>query len=250
MSEFRLLSLGVGDAFSAQYYSSCFALQAHGQWLLMDCPHPIRKIVREGSQAAGLTFDVDQVQALILTHLHGDHASGVEGLAFYFRYMLGRKLPVITHPEIAASLWTKHLAGSMEWSVQQLGQPPKHRALEEFLEVTPLEEQQTLIQGPFSINCRKTLHNIPTIAVKIHAAGRTLGYSADTAFDPTLIDWLANADRVVHEACGGFMHTSYEALLDQPAELRRKMLILHYTDTFDVDASAIEPMRQGRIYAI
>ncbi len=27
-----------------------------------------------------------------------------------------------------------------------------------------------------------------------------LGFSADTAFDPTLIDWLAPADLIVHEA--------------------------------------------------
>jgi ribonuclease BN (tRNA processing enzyme) len=26
-----------------------------------------------------------------------------------------------------------------------------------------------------------------------------LGYSADTAYDPTLIDWLADADLIIHE---------------------------------------------------
>src|SRR6202035_5619259 len=114
MSGLRLLSLGVGEAFSALYYSSCFALEADGHWLLMDSPHPIRKIFREGTLAAGLPMDVDRIEALALTHLHADHASGVEGLAFYFRYVLGRKLPIITHPEVAEQLWSKHLAGSME----------------------------------------------------------------------------------------------------------------------------------------
>jgi ribonuclease BN (tRNA processing enzyme) len=250
MSGFRLLSLGVGDAFSALYYSSCFVLEAEGQWLLIDCPHPIRKIFREGTRAAGVALDVDRIGALVLTHLHGDHASGVEGLAFYFHYMLGRKLPVITHPDIAADLWTKHLSGGMEWSVQEVDRPPVHRTPDDFLDIIPLEEKQTVLQGPFSLSCRKTIHNIPTIALRIGAVGRTLGCSADTAYDPSLIDWLSAADLVVHEACGGFMHTSYEALLALPQELRAKMLILHYPDTFDTQASAIEPMHQGRIYRV
>jgi phosphoribosyl 1,2-cyclic phosphodiesterase len=250
MSGFRLLSLGVGDAFSALYYSSCFALEAGGEWLLVDSPHPIRKIVREGALAAGLVLDVDRLGALVLTHLHGDHASGVEGLAFYFRYVLGRKLPVITHPDIAAHLWTKHLAGSMEWSLQTVHEPPIRHTADEFLDIIPLVESQALAQGPFSLSCRKTIHNIPTIALIIRAAGRTLGYSADTAYDPSLIDWLSPADLIVHEACGRFMHTPYESLLALPQELRAKMRILHCPDSFDVGTSAIEALRQGEIYNV
>jgi ribonuclease BN (tRNA processing enzyme) len=250
MSGLRLLSLGVGDAFSAIYYSSCFALEAQGQWLLMDCPHPIRKIFREGSRAAGLTMDIDQLQGLVLTHLHGDHASGVEGLAFYFRYVLGRKLPIITHPDVAAALWSKHLAGSMEWSLQQVDRAPTRRTMDDFIDLLSLEENQSLRQGPFELACRKTIHNISTVAYKIQAEGHTLGHSADTAFDLTLIEWLASADLIVHEACGGFMHTAYEDLLTLPQNVREKMRILHYPDTFDVTASLIEPLHQGMIYPI
>ncbi len=217
---------------------------------MMDCAHPIRKIVREGTLAAGLPMDVDKIDAMVLTHLHGDHASGVEGLAFYFRYVLGRTLPIITHPTVAVPLWAKHLAGSMEWSVQEPGQPPVFRTADEFLEVIPLEENRTLKYGPFTLTCRPTIHNIPTIALKVQAAGRTLGYSADTAFDPSLIDWLAPADLIIHEASGGFMHTPYEDLLTLPPALRQKMLLTHYPDTFDVEASAIEPSAQGRIYEV
>src|SRR5262245_22637894 len=76
MSKLRLLCLGVGDAFSALHYSSCFALESDSRWLLVDCPHPIRKIAREGAHAAGVAFELAQIDALILTHLHGDHVSG------------------------------------------------------------------------------------------------------------------------------------------------------------------------------
>jgi ribonuclease BN (tRNA processing enzyme) len=195
-------------------------------------------------------MDVDRIQALVLTHLHGDHASGVEGLAFYFRYVLGRKLPVITHPTVEAKLWNHYLAGSMEWSLQEAGQPPVQRQQDEFIEWIPIAENQSLRYGPFTLQCRPTIHNIPTIALKIQAAGRTLGYSADTAFDASLLDWLSPTDAIIHEASGGFMHTSYETLLALPIALRAKIRLIHYPDNFNVESSAIEPLRQGKIYQL
>ena len=107
--------------------------------------------------------------------------------------------------------------------------------------------------GPFSVECRRTIHSVPTFAFRITAGGRVLGYSADTAYDPTLIDWLARADLIVHEATTMThtrVHTPYEKLAALPASLRSKMRLTHYPDDFDVDSSAIEPLRQGRIYQV
>src|SRR5439155_2780974 len=58
------------------------------------------------------------------------------------------------------------------------------------------------------------------------------GVSADTAFDPTLVQWLQAADLVVHEASGGFMHTPYADLAALPETLRKKMRLIHYPDDF------------------
>ena len=54
MSGLTILTLGVGDAFSALHYSSCVAIHADGRWLLIDCPHPLRKILREAATTAGV----------------------------------------------------------------------------------------------------------------------------------------------------------------------------------------------------
>ena len=74
------IPLGIGDAFSALHYGACLAIEHEGRWLLVDCPHPIRKMMREGGIAAGLPeLDVGNFEGLVLTHLHADHASGLEG---------------------------------------------------------------------------------------------------------------------------------------------------------------------------
>jgi ribonuclease BN (tRNA processing enzyme) len=245
VSGLRLLALGVGDAFSALYYSTCLALEAEGAWLLIDCPHPIRKILREGGQAAGIALDVGQISAVVLTHLHADHSSGLEGLAFFAHYVLGRKVPLLAHPEVLARLWDGHLADSMGGTGKP-GAPPAGRGLGEFFELHPLSEERPVSVGPFAVRCRRTLHSVPTAALQVRAADRCLGYSADTAFDPTLIDWLAPADLIVHESGSGPMHTPYEELARLPAALRAKMRLVHYADGFDVGASVIEPLRQGQ----
>ena len=250
MSGLCLLPLGVGDAFSARYYSSCLALQADDGWLLLDCPHPIRKIMAEASAASGLGLDVDRVLGVVLTHLHGDHCSGVEGLGFYARYLLSRRMPLLAHPEVSANLWSGHLAAGMEWSVPARGQPPTRRSLDDFFQLIPLDETRPVQIGPFAVECHRAVHSIPATSIRVRVGGRSVGYSGDTAFDPALVAWLAEADLVVHETSHGHFHTPYDQLASLPASLRAKMRLIHYPDSFDLDNSLIEPLRQGRSCAV
>ena len=67
--------------------------------------------------------------------------------------------------------------------------------------------------------------------------------------DEGLIDWLSEADLVVHETNHG-VHTPYEKLAALPAELRARMRLIHYPDDFDTSASVIEPLAQGRRYNV
>jgi ribonuclease BN (tRNA processing enzyme) len=234
MDGLRLVCLGCGDAFSARWYSSCLALEAGGTWLLVDCPHPIRKILRESGAACGLALDVDCFAGVVLTHRHADHVSGLEGWAYFSRFFLGRRAIVLTHPEVAAPVVVP--GGTAE--------------LSEHVEIRSLREGSPTRFGPYAIECRRTRHSVPTFALCIEAAGRRLGYSADTGFDPTLIDWLAPCDLIVHETTHSDNHTPYEALAALPAVLRGKMRLIHYPDDFDLAASVIEPIEQGRSYEV
>lgn len=248
MSDFSFIPLGVGDAFSALYYSSCLLLEAEGQRLLIDCPHPIRKILREAGQRTGCFVDIPDISGIALTHLHSDHCSGIEGYAFYQYYVAqpGTKTKLLAHPDICAHLWKHHLAGGMA-HVQDDG--TMERTFEEFFDWTPLSTEYSVSWGPFSIECHKTVHSIPTTAFRIRAAGRCLGYSADTAFVPELIEWLSEADLIIHETNTG-PHTPYESLASLPADIRQKMRLIHYPDNFSTTESTIEPLTQGQVYHI
>ena len=86
--------------------------------------------------------------------------------------------------------------------------------------------------------------------VFVEAAGRKFGYSADTAYDPRLIEWLSRADLIVHEANGGYPHTPYERLAELPIDLRKKMLVVHCADGFDPPGREVELLRRSELLGV
>lgn len=243
----RFVPLGVGDAFSERWYSTSFAIEAEGTLVLVDCPHPIRKMLREARERSGLDLRLERVDCVLLTHLHADHASGLEGYGYFSHFALGKKARIAAHPAVIARAWEGHLAAGME----RLETPSGLRAMrfEDYFEHVPLDADRAVTIGPFEIECRGTHHHLPTTALRIRAGGRCLGLSADTSFDPKLIAWLAEADLVVHETNLG-THTPYESLAALDPALRAKMRLVHYPDAFDVTGSVIECLEQGRAYEV
>jgi ribonuclease BN (tRNA processing enzyme) len=242
----KVLPLGVGDAFTAIHYTSCYALCSQETWLLVDCPHPVRKILRDGSTSAGLELDVGDLSAVVLTHLHADHSSGLEDLGFFSLLALGRPAPLVAHEDVTRRLWEKLRVTMESISMPELGYDYPPATLETYFDLTTFTEAAPVEVGPFRIEARKTLHPIPTTALRISAGGRTLGISSDTAFSRELVDWLGEADLVFHE-CGPGLHTPLTALEALPEELRAKIRITHYADDFDFGETSIPRVVQGEL---
>lgn len=241
--------LGVGDAFSARYYSSCLAVHCEGAWLLVDCPHPIRKMMKEAPAAAQVGLDVGSIDALLVTHLHADHSSGIEGFLYFASFVTKGRPRLLAHPDVLSRLWSGHLSAGMERLLPSADGTARVMTLADYGDTTPMTPESPVTIGPFTIECRPTIHHIPTTALRIRGGGRVLGISADTAFDPSLIAWLSEADLFVHETNYG-VHTPYAALAALPAETRAKMRLIHYPDDFDTESSVIAPLRQGQRYEV
>lgn len=246
----RFLPLGVGDAFTAIHFTCCVAVEYDGAWLLIDCPHPIRRMIRDGCKTAGVEFDIGDVAAVCLTHLHADHCSGLEGYGFYNHFYLQKDAPVVCHPDVRARVWDDMLAAGMDsFGLEELGETPGKRGFEDYFDHLPVSEGAPVEVGPFTIECKKTVHPIPTTAFRVSAGGKSIGHSSDTFYDRDLIDWLAEADLVIHETNYG-IHTKYEDLAALPEDLRAKMRLIHFPDEFDHAASVIETLEQGRLYTV
>lgn len=249
---FDVIVLGVGDAFSDRYGPTSLVLRSDGQMLAVDCPDMYRAVLRRAvrnATDASLALDVSQIDRVLITHLHGDHVGGLEGLAFFKRFVENKRVELYCPPEVREAIWTRRLSVAMDTLYEGDGRYRK-MTFEDYFDCTvlPWDEERTV--GPFSITLRRATHHIPTAALRARASGRTLGYSCDTAFDPELIAWLESADLVIHETNFGAAHTPYEKLATLPAELRARMRLVHYSDLFDLDASVIRPAREGEVIAV
>lgn len=246
----RFVCLGTGDAFSATRYSSSLAVESDGTWLLVDCPHPIRKILRDSSASAGCSLDVTEISGVILTHLHADHVSGLEDFVYYNLMIAQRRPTLLMHPEVAEELWAYHFRPTLARPRIASDGTKVEPDPSEFWDLIALDEEAPAVFGPYSVECRRTDHPIPTFALRLTAEGRTLSVSADTGFDPALIAWLErDADLIVHETNHG-IHTPYERLAELPDEIRSRMRLIHFPDDFPPEHQAIERLVDGGVYEV
>ena len=243
MADFEVLVLGVGDTFSEKHHSTALLLACDGFHLAIDCPDMYRSVLRAAGATSGRATALADIDHVLITHVHGDHMNGLEGVAFYKHFVDGTRVKLVSSPEVRATIWDERLKASMGvlWDGRQF----RHMGFDDYFEHVPLAWTDETSIGPFRIRARRTIHHVPTSALLIEAGGRTLGYSADTAFDPELIAFLAPADLIIHETNHGPAHTPYPALAALPAELRARMRLIHYPDQFDTDASTIAALREG-----
>ncbi len=207
-------------------------------------------MMREASIASRVKLDAADVYAVALTHLHADHVSGLEGLAYYNHFFLHRRLKLLAHQSVSEHLWAGHLAAGMRLSIPAPGAEVVGHRFADYFDLHDLPDGRAVASGPFTVSSFPATHSVPTTAFSIEAAGRKFGYSADTSYNPELIAWLARADLIVHEANGDYPHTPYEKLAALPEELRRKMLVIHYPDDFDPPGREVSLLRQGQFYSV
>ena len=246
---FELITLGVGDAFSEYHYHTSFLLLAGGRRLQIDCPEPIRKILRESTHQAGRPTRLEEIDDFILTHLHADHASAFETICHHMKHFHEKKVRLHTSAEVLEVLWPQRLIATMGNAVNVRTGEPVHNRPEDYYEAHTLAANGESAIGPFHVSTRRTKHMIPTIGLIVRVGDLRLGYSCDTIFDPDHIEWLSGCDMIIHETNVG-PHTDIRELAALPSEIRAKMWLVHYPDDLDVDSAPIQCLRQGSLHTI
>ncbi len=239
---------GVGDAFTARRFGSSAAVRGPAGYLQIDCPDLIHRAWKAAADRSGWSdLASAQIDDVIITHLHGDHCNGLESFGFHRWFMrkLGRSdvTPRLhaTRP-VLDRVWER-LAPAMDGATQ----PGPDRTLEDFFEPRELVPGQTASIAGFAVECRFTGHPIPTIGLKLSDGVRTFGWSGDTPFEDAHIEWLSDADLIVHECNLGPAHTPIESLNTLPDDLRAKMRLIHLPDDFDRSTTDITPLEEGEV---
>ncbi|MGD6801522.1 MBL fold metallo-hydrolase [Rossellomorea vietnamensis] len=152
--------------------SSGYLLEEQGFKLLIDCGSGVLSFLQEHVEA-------HELDAAILSHYHPDHTAdiGVLQHALLIQKYLGKhnkSLPFYAHKEDKQgfeSLTYKDLMAGIEYN-----------------------PETTLKAGPFSISFLRTKHPVPCYAMRIEAGGKTLVYTADSAYQESFIPFAKDAD--------------------------------------------------------
>ena len=240
-----LVILGTGDAFSAKHFGSSAVVLGSGGHVLIDAPDALMRAFASASAATGVHIGPGTINDVLLTHLHGDHANGLEAFGFW-RWLEWRRTghPLArlhTTSQVAERLWQR-LAPSMD----QGGTA----TLADYFELRVLPKTATAHIAGLAVQHRMGRHTVPTCGFRISDGKRTLGWSGDTTWDAGHVEWLATADFIVHETSPAPAHTPVEYLNALPPELRSKMGLVHMPDDFDVSSTSIRILKDGEFITI
>ena len=236
--------IGSGDAFgSGGRLQTCILLEDEGWRCLVDCG--ATSLV--GLKAAGI--DLPSIDAIVITHLHGDHFAGLPFLLLDAQLNNRRTTPLLLvgHRDLEARL---RAAMDVLFPGSQLA-----------LEVVDTRFASLEAEGPATrigdgyVDAFEVEHfcGSPPFAVRVTTpSGHVVAYSGDTAWTDSLLDVADNADLFIAEAYffdkAIKWHLSYSTLLANLERLNAKRVIATHMSS-DVlsrlDEVAVETAHDG-----
>lgn len=216
-----LTLLGTGDAFgSGGRLSSAVLLDLPGFRLLVDCGLTSLTALRR----AGVK--PSSIDAVLLTHLHGDHFGGVPMLLLDALYNEPRVRPLRV---VGPGATRERVFATLDLLFPGVAQKAADQVA---VVVDEWRERVAVRVGPAEATPFEVVHGSRAgcYALRIAADGRTLAFSGDTEWTPALGDAARGADLLLCE-CSSFEralsgHISYTSLLAHANELDAKRIVL------------------------
>ncbi|MCE3241483.1 MAG: fold metallo-hydrolase [Deltaproteobacteria bacterium] len=216
----RLHILGCGDAFgSGGRNQSAYLIEAPDRLFLLDCGATSLLALKK------LGFNSGQLDAIFLSHLHGDHFGGLPFFFIEFLYEKSREKPL----HVAGPAGTEEKARAVFDLMYGKGTKAGDLASTCFHVLEP--EKTSTIQGievfPFRVPHQV---NEISLALKVSYNGKHVLYSGDSAWTDVFLEHAREVDLFVCE-CTHYdretsNHMSYLQLREQLPRLRCPRIIL------------------------
>ncbi|MGO4542294.1 MBL fold metallo-hydrolase [Paenibacillus sp. 2TAB19] len=216
--------VGTGSAFAKKYDNNNALIESGSFRLLLDCGITLPKALHQ----TDLTFN--DLDAVLISHIHGDHVGGLEELAFQMMFKYGRKPVLYIVEDIIEPLWEQTLRGGLtQGPLQTLG---------DFFEVRKLHaDRETEIAPGLTVLPIETKH-IENKKSYSFLFNRRFFYSADMRYDGELLQSLVNdgVETIYHDCqleTPAVVHAGIDELMTLPDEIQQKTWLMHYGDSME-----------------
>ena len=221
----RISILGSGDAFcSGGRANAAVRVDAAGHCLALE----FGATALLSWKRAG--FSSNDIEAVAISHLHGDHFGGLPFLMLDCQFIAQRKKPlhIIGPKGLRARL-------VMAMEVFFPGSSAIHWNFS--WDVTEIAPGQDAELASFNIVCHEVVHpsGAPALGLRIARAGKVLAFSGDTSWTQSLPLIAKGADLFICECFSGddmvVNHLSWDVIRARLPELRaKKILLTHMND--------------------
>jgi ribonuclease BN (tRNA processing enzyme) len=189
MHTVRVVFLGTGDAFSAAgRHQAAYLIEGSGGSLLLDCGSTVLAALKRDH------LSTDPIDTIFISHLHGDHFSGLPFLFLHCMYVEPRSKPltIVGPPGIESRSMGIFGAMYAETAAEPMPYPLQ------FVEAQPCK---TLSFSGMEIGAFYVPHqqNPPSFGCEIKAGGRKIVYSGDSGWTEDLVAHAQNADLFICE---------------------------------------------------
>jgi len=218
----RVTVLGSGDAFgSGGRLHSAYLVDAPGATFLVDCgPSVLQAMKRLGR-------DPEELDFVLLSHLHGDHFAGVPFLFMQYRYDAPRSRPFAVYGPPGIERRVRMLFSA-------LYDKPSHDPMPFPLRFEELHAEREHTIGPVHVLPFRVPHapELTAFGYRITVAGRTILYSGDSSWTDDFVSRSRGVDLFICE-CSTYetrvaIHISYPEIAARAAELSCRRLLLSH----------------------
>lgn len=216
----KLTIVGSGDAFgSGGRLQTCFHVATGEFDFLIDCG--ASSLI--GMDRAGL--DPGGVDAIFVTHLHGDHFSGLIWWVLYARHVQRRTKPlIVVGPR---SIEERYLT-----TAEALfpGSTEKENPFE--LKFYEHDVEQPFVWRGLTCKAIEVSHpsGAPSHGLRFEVGGKSMSYSGDTEWVDQLLELCTDADLHINECfayeAGLRYHTSWHVLREKIGNMTAKRILL------------------------
>ena len=243
MSALRLQFIGTGDSEAMKFYNTNLLLEHDERRLLIDCGWTAKQALHD------VGLGITDIEAIFITHVHGDHVFGLERFGFESRYVHdGYRIKLFVPEAVLPFLWDECLKGSMGYSSDG------ENTLDDFFEVCVVQDVFTWQGLEFMLFPTTHTYGKPSFGIRLP---HRFTFTSDTNVIADFASLVEDDLYIFHDSyVAGNFHPAHATLQEMRTayapELLKRIYLVHYDDAIMEHQSKLQGfagwVRQGECF--